>query len=419
MIMRWNMRIIIVSYYFPPLGLAGTARPLALANYFAALGNEVFVVSVKPIAYPAHDESMLTQLDHRITVVRVGSTDPARLQRFLPVISLKRLLSRSAKSAAAATMFPDSKIGFVPAATRAVKRLLSPDERTLLITTSPPISAHLVGLACADESQVNWIADFRDIWSSLPLSAADSERYQKADNLLREVIGRAALVTATSPRTANTFAHNYAATSKTIFLPNGYSESDFQQTGQLEKSTIGLYGTLNDLVGFDRLAHWLGQSHQFKLQFDLKLSHIGHLDLPNLKGILSKSGLEDQFVSSGYLPHHDAVTAIRRNAVNIVSLSDQSDTSYIVPSKLWELLRAEPPLIAVLPRSNAAREILAEKKFAGVWIVDNGDELNSALESILAAPEKYRSLRTVAACSEFEWQNLFARLSDRITGWSL
>ena len=83
------MRVIIVSYYFPPLGLAGTARPVALANFFAARGDEVSVVTVKPIAYPAYDKSMETEIDKRVNVIRVGSTDPARLSRFLPLGLIK------------------------------------------------------------------------------------------------------------------------------------------------------------------------------------------------------------------------------------------------------------------------------------------------------------------------------------------
>ncbi len=117
------MRVLIVSYYFPPLGLAGTARPVALANFFASRGDEVFVVSVKPISYPAHDKVMESQIDPRVQVIRVGSTDPARIQHFLPMLSLKKLLGGKTKSALASSMFPDSKIGFAPGATKAVAEI--------------------------------------------------------------------------------------------------------------------------------------------------------------------------------------------------------------------------------------------------------------------------------------------------------
>ena len=68
------MRVLVVSYYFPPLGLAGTARPVALANFLAARGHEVFVISVKAIAYPAYDDAMEAQIDPRVRVIRVGSS---------------------------------------------------------------------------------------------------------------------------------------------------------------------------------------------------------------------------------------------------------------------------------------------------------------------------------------------------------
>ena len=34
---RVDRHFIIAAYYFPPLGMAGTARPLAMANFLAEL----------------------------------------------------------------------------------------------------------------------------------------------------------------------------------------------------------------------------------------------------------------------------------------------------------------------------------------------------------------------------------------------
>ncbi|MBK7093262.1 MAG: hypothetical protein IPH59_16380 [bacterium] len=408
------MRVLIVSYYFPPLGLAGTARPVALANFFASRGDEVFVVSVKPISYPAHDKVMESQIDPRVQVIRVGSTDPARIQHFMPMFSLKKLLGGKTKSAIASSMFPDSKIGFAPGATKAVAKLIQPDTRTLLITTSPPISSHLVGLECAESDNVTWIADFRDIWSSLPFQSDNAESQNRAENLIEHIIGKAALVTATSPNTTRFYADKYDATAKSMFLPNGYSEADFTTTSPLESNIIGIYGTLNYLIGFDRVAQWLGDFARSESQTNFSLRHIGHLDLPTLDDTLTAAGLTDRFHSTGYLPHPDAVAAIRRTAVNIVALTQDHDTSFVVPSKLWELLRAEPPLIAVLPKGNAAREILEERQFPGVWIVDDGSQLTEALKSVFESPDRFRGLRNNGHYADFEWTATFARLADRL-----
>ncbi len=410
------MRVLIVSYYFPPLGLAGTARPVALANFFAGRGDEVFVITVKPIAYPAYDKAMEAKINPCVQIIRASSTDPARIQHFLRMVSLKKMIGKSAKSALSATMFPDSKIGFVHGARKAVRRLIRQDKNSLLITTSPPMSSHLVGLKTIESENIKWIADFRDIWSSVPFASADARDQLRADELCKQIIDKAALVTATSPKTSRTLADKHDAAGKLMFLPNGFSEADFASPSRVENGVIGIYGTLNHLIGFDRVAQWMGEFAKSNSSANLTLRHIGHLDLPEVSDFLDGAGLKGKFQSTGYLPHPGAVAAIRKNAVNIVALSEEHDTSYVVPSKLWELLRAEPPLIAVLPRGNAAREILEEHKFPGVWIVDDSQRFRDAMAEALDLSKSHRGLRGVDLCRDFEWTNLMTRLADRLDG---
>ncbi len=413
------MRVLIVSYYFPPLGLAGTARPVALANFFAGRSDEVFVISVKPIAYPAYDKAMEAKVDPRVQIIRAGSTDPARIEHFLPMVSLKTLIGGKTKGALAASMFPDSKIGFVRGATGAVKKLLRQDVKTLLVTTSPPMSAHLVGLNSVESADITWVADFRDIWSSVPFSSGDAESQRRADGLYRQIFERAALVTATSQKTLRSFAEKFGAADKMMFLPNGYSETDFASPCQVDSGFIGIYGTLNHLIGFDRVAQWIGEFARRNPNVNFKLRHIGHLDLPEINDILDCAALKSRFQSTGYLPHPDAIAAIRKSAVNIVALSGQHDTSYVVPSKLWELLRAEPPLIVMLPKGNAAREIIEARNLPGVFMADDSQQLADALASALDVAPTHRSLRSAELCREFEWTSLAKGLAEQLNGMIL
>lgn len=389
---------------------------MALANFFARRGDNVFVVTVKPIAYPAFDKSMEEQIDERVKVVRVGSTDPARVSRFLPILWLKKILGKSAKRSVASTLFPDSKFGFVQPAIRAMKKLLTPDGVTLVITTSPPVSAHIVGIEAARQPHVKWIADWRDIWSSLPFAGDSGETLAKAEALQKAIVERATLVTATSPMTVMTLGRKYQADTKTMFIPNGFSEDDFRDQIQPEPRTIGVYGTLNHLIGFERVADWLGQYARSDGARDFKLVHVGHLDLPKFEEILKRNSLSDRFSSTGYMPHQQSLNLIRSSVVNLIALGGEHDTSYVVPSKLWELLRAEAPLIAILPKDNAAREILAAREFPGVWIVDTAVEFAAALKATLGEGSKYRGLRRAEEYDEFEWRAQFTRLAKRVDG---
>lgn len=395
---RANKHFIIAAYYFPPLGLAGTARPLAMANFLARQGYPVSVLTVKPIAYPEYDESQSAALDPRIQVYRAGSSDPARVARQFPFAKTLFNLVKRSRRQAGSLIFPDSKVGFVKPALKALKSLIRPNAENILITTSPPMSIHRLGLKSTGWGGVEWVADFRDIWGSLSLEYQPEDFRDKALEYLTEITNAAGLITATSPLTIDYLQTEVNAAADYFFLPNGYDESDFAAPVSERTSHFGIYGTLNNLIGIERLLRWIAELRRASSNFEFSLRHVGYLDLPDLDDLLAKYRLSGCFQSLGYLSHHESIQAIRKTAANIIMLSDELDTSYIIPSKLFELLRAEPPLIAILPPGNAARLLLEEHNFTGVHIVDSAAELEHALARL----DKTGALRIRSGVDRFE-----------------
>ena len=71
-------KVLILSYYFPPLGLGGVQRISKLCKYLKYFNWEPYVVTVKDIYYYQKDESLLQDLEN-ITCIRTPSLDPLRL----------------------------------------------------------------------------------------------------------------------------------------------------------------------------------------------------------------------------------------------------------------------------------------------------------------------------------------------------
>jgi glycosyltransferase involved in cell wall biosynthesis len=407
---RADRHFIIAAYYFPPLGMAGTARPLAMANFLAEQGFEVSVLTVKPIAYPVHDQTQIESLHPNVKVHRAGSSDPDRLAMMVPFLkSLIKLRRRSGKSASS-LIFPDSKVGFVRPASALLKTLIRADMQNVLITTSPPVSIHQLGLNIAGQGSIAWIADFRDVWGSLSLDDQSDAFRAKAESYLTEITDAANLITATSPLTIDYLQTEINAAADYHFLPNGYDESDFAPPVAEHNQYLGLYGTLNHLVGIERLFDWMSVLRKSTPDLNTSVRHIGHLDLPNLDGLLARYGMRNDFLSVGYLPHHESIQAVRCHAANIIMLSDELDTSYIIPSKLFELLRAEPPLIAILPPGNAARLLLEEYSFSDVFVIDSAAELGDVLNRLHSHSSK--QMRTGVA--RFERREEMSALLNRL-----
>ena len=73
-----NKSVLIIAYYFPPLGLGGVQRMSKLAKYLPQFGYNVRVLTVKPICYPAYDQTLLEELPSSVEIYRSGSRDPAQ-----------------------------------------------------------------------------------------------------------------------------------------------------------------------------------------------------------------------------------------------------------------------------------------------------------------------------------------------------
>ncbi|RMD96362.1 MAG: hypothetical protein D6814_11545, partial [Calditrichaeota bacterium] len=71
-------KILLISYYFPPLGMGGTQRMASFARYLPQFGWQPVVLTVKPIRYYARDPELLKGLE-KIQIYRTESMDPLRL----------------------------------------------------------------------------------------------------------------------------------------------------------------------------------------------------------------------------------------------------------------------------------------------------------------------------------------------------
>jgi hypothetical protein len=407
---RVDRHFIIAAYYFPPLGMAGTARPLAMANFLAEQGFEVSVLTVKPIAYPVHDQTQRKSLHPNVRVCRAGSTDPARLAKMIPFLKSLIKLCRLRGKSVSSLIFPDSKVGFVKPATALLKTLIRADKQNILITTSPPVSIHQLGLNVAGQGSLTWIADFRDVWGSLSLEDQSDAFRAKAELYLTDITDVANLITATSPLTIDYLQTEINAAADYHFLPNGYNESDFATPVVEHNQHLGLYGTLNHLIGIEKLFDWISVLRKSTPDLRASVRHIGYLDLPNLDDHLSRYEMRSDFLSIRYLPHYESIQAVRSCAANIIMLSDELDTSYIIPSKLFELLRAEPPLLAILPPGNAARLLLEEYNFSDVFVIDSAAELGDVLNRLRSHP----TTQMRAGVARFERRQEMSDLLNRL-----
>ncbi len=381
-----------MAHNFPPLGSGGVHRPVKFARYLRELGWEVEVLSVKNIRYHAYDPSLAEELAG-VRVHRAGSLEPMRLVWLsgwrppppLPPVNnfadLEEVAARNGAKAvpAAARVYtsvarhifqPDDQIFWVPFAVARAARLVEEKPYDVVLTTSPPESCHLVGLALKKIAGARWVADFRDAWSTHHLKRGLAFYNKYVNKILEKWVLRAGDgVVANTEELARRLGAVGGVRLRVLTLRNGFDPADWGEP--LVKATSEDYVIVHNgsfrggrrarplLQGF---AEARERDEDFAARAKLYLLGINRAD--DLRAA-EDLALGDVVYHVGYLRHADAVRACQGADLLALAMAAEEGPA-LVPGKLYEYLGVGRPVLAAVPPGEARRVLAGATRGAVV-----------------------------------------------------
>lgn len=370
--MSADKNILLIAYYFPPLGMGGVGRSYALFRHLPNHGYRVTILTVKNIVYPEYDHTRLEGSDEE-NIIRTGSYDPSRLMYLAGL--RKKAVSGGAQFSAPRCYFPDSKRGWVGPAYRAAMRILSTRDYAAVISTSPPPSAHLVGLKIKAKTGLPWIADFRDLWFSLPIEKLYRTSIQEnyAENLKRKIVDKADEIVG-----VNNSIVKYLGRGRKI--TNGAEIKTAQlwrkiKSGSKEKLVIGVLGTINELCPIEPLFRAVALvAGNNKVTADkISIVHVGGYDRTMMTSLIKKYDLQNIVSLKGYLPKEEAIAALSWSDLLYFSVA-AVDWYHILPGRIFDYLMSAKPIIGVVPSGSDAESLLREYN-NGVVVTEPDSEM--------------------------------------------
>src|SRR5512146_3259322 len=175
-----NRRLLILAYSFPPDVEVGGQRPARFCRYLPQYGVEPIVLSIDERNYAALDPSFVPADDLRIertSVIR----NPLRFYGAMKA-GFRGRQSRDESCAAiepqeprqkgigirdhaiACFQIPDGYWGWYWPGLRRAREIIRSEEISAILSTSPPVTAHLIARTLKSEFGIPWSADFRDPW---------------------------------------------------------------------------------------------------------------------------------------------------------------------------------------------------------------------------------------------------------------
>lgn len=411
-------RLLLITYYFPPWGMGGVQRPLKLAKYLPACGWDVTVVAPAPGAYHEYDPSLLEELPADATVHRLSAGMSNRLKGRVQgegaSQALPGLLHVCARGVQQWLRWPDDKRGFARRAQRLAVQLAKDTHFDAVLTTSPPPSVHLAGMALSRELRIPWVADFRDPWLVRRDDWGPAVLHVLYNRRLRRrMLQRANAVIATSDTTARELSRN-RQTDAVHAIPNGFDEDDFTGIDERAKPgpiTLALYGTLSPSIGVEQLLGVLGAYRDRHPDVSIRVRHIGASPGTDGAALIDACGLTDVFETTGYLPHRVAVCELMTADIACLSMSRDTDLDGTIPGRTFEVLRSLKPILLCAPRSGALARLL--DRHDGIWHFNPGDVRAgfAAIHGVLTMSRRGPA-RTLDSIAQFDRREQARQFAD-------
>lgn len=384
----------IITFAWPPMEGVGVTRALKFAKYLPAYGWDVVVLTADHGTAREGDADRIAA-PAGVRVVKTGYKDI--------LAGLKRLAGRPAARPPQAAglpvgakrrktpsllrelvLMPDDQIGWYEFAVREGKRIMAGQRIDVLISTSPPETAHLVARRLKKECRVPWIADLRDLWSDDHFRPRLPVKRFLLRGMERRVLGDADRVITVSGPWADVLRRSLdACRGRVEVIENGFDDEDFGSphgrrndrftivyTGKLHEDAqpvTALFRVLRDLVREGRI-----DRRGIEVRF-----HILGYDKPDIAGMARSYGLEDVVCEREKVSYHESLRVQQAADVLLFVQWQGRNGDGWYSAKLYDYLGARRPILALGRRGGIIDELVT--KTGSGTVAGDDAELGAAL----------------------------------------
>jgi glycosyltransferase involved in cell wall biosynthesis len=395
------MKTLICSFYFPPSGGGGVQRSLKFAQRLPEFGIETRVVAPTDSRWIHHDEPT-TGLPpgHVYRVPFLGPRGRLPAEELYGTSGFERLRRRVLLQPRR-MLIPDENVSWALTAVPAIVRIVRREGIDVLLTTSPPNSVHLIGAAVKRLTGVTWLADVRDSIAANPDRRIESAAVRLKERTLGLVVRTVALnadaiVAVTDQIAAELTARSARAPVEVI--ANGADFDDvpdlhYRAGPRLRITHTGSFFGKRDPRPF--LTALAG------VDADVVARFVGDFRRADLDWVHAR-GLETKLELIPFAPRRRSLELQRESDVLLLLLPEVGDRGRDIPSgKLYEYLAARRPILAAVPPSGTAAELIHAAGAGTVVAPDDVEGLRQAL-TVLAKRWRQGNLPDIVMSPQIE-----------------
>lgn len=405
------MKILFITYFYPPLTGPGSFRALKHSKYFPEFDIDPTIICADDTLY-SRDESLQNEIPEGLVVSRHSFTPPIQKlldwkRKILPRNSSRRRNAPPGSSPHHSSIvqnvsmitlrillslyFPDDKRPWGKKAYRAALELAQSEAFDLVYSSSGPLTNHWVAHQLQKHLRIPWVAEFRDLW----VGEADYEAFSIRALIDRQtertwVRAADAIVGATDGVSAY-FANLTDKKEKVVTITNGFDEADFvavESTLPSRKSDVFEFAFSGTLYGHKSPVALLNALPFF---FENNPTCLGTVRFRFVGRIGDRfqthfNEMEERFpntiVREPLTSHHESIARMMSADANLLFIGGGKKGLGVLTCKIFEYIRAKKPVLLIGPEGGEADQLLREVGL-GKAVEENPEKISEALHSIL------------------------------------
>lgn len=389
-----QLSALVFAYYFPPMGLSGVQRVTKFMKYLPDFGWQPHVITTGPVAYYAHDPSLLEELDGRDVVIHrtQGADINSKLKDKGTVAMPREFLRKILRKASDTFYVPDNKKAWSKQALALGRELVQQHEFDVIFVSGPPFSTMTAAAMLSNETGIPLVVDYRDLWFGNQFHFYPTFWHShKHQQLERDVLRVASRITVTNRRIKEHLIrrHDFLTSEEVVIIPHGYDPADLacheRQRRNDGKFRLTYSGIFYDIVTPIPFFKAVKRVRLQRPDIPLDLHFVGLLR-DEYRKAAQRMGIADIITDHGYCPHRDAVGMLLESDALWMMVGNTRNADTISSAKLYEYFGTRKPLLVSVPDGALRKDA---ERYGASWITDPKD-VEAMATSIIEMYEHFK-----------------------------
>lgn len=371
-------KILYLAFFYNHMNEIASMRLRGVSKYLPKFGFEPFVVVPKT-------SNPTVEIDN-VTVIETDYED--MISRFLPHMKGEegkdnpdsqneenKLLSKALPIAGELFAYPDGMKYWKEPAFKKSCEIIEKENIEAIISSSFPMTSHLIAHDLKEKYAIPWIADLRDLWNLNPYVNHTSIRSHFEKNLEDKTFENVDVLTTTTPLAKKTL-QSLHPTKRIVSIFSGYDPDEYKnvtRTKATDRLTLMYAGSLyagkrDPSLLFEAVSELINENRIMKDRIAIDF----YGDSANLKELSEKYGLTSTVGIHGKISHEEVLQKqADSDVLLLISWMDENEKMFI-PGKVYECMASKKPVLSIGYPEGSLKELI-EKTDIGYHVSSVGE----------------------------------------------